>query len=393
MIDIANGFVNKGVTCALIAGRLVVRDKPLDARVGFAKIIRYDRRTALRRLFTWTLAFLQIWVLVVFRYRGSRLLIVSNPPVAPLLPLFCGNRFSLLIYDVWPDALSQFGVLSARSWLVRLWRYGNRRVYRRADRIYTITEGMKDALKPYAGHRAVEVVPVWTDNTSLSPIPRADNPFISRHGLQDKFVVMYSGNLGFSHNVEVIVNLAAQVDDPDIVFLIIGDGDKRKLIQDRITALGLKNCKMLPFQPFKELSFSLSAADIAIVTLGREAARLGIPSKSYNLMSVGAPLLCIADPESDLSRLVADLNIGESFSADQLKEMGTFIHDLKRSPERADALRKNALAASLRFSPENARRLLHSGRSQIAHRNHHAEGALRMQTNTPKDLKTRAEKG
>ncbi|MBU1563999.1 MAG: glycosyltransferase family 4 protein [Proteobacteria bacterium] len=357
MIDIANAAVG-GQDVALIAGRLVQRNNPLEAKIKFTKIIRYNRRTTFKRLFTWSVAFVQIWFLITFRYRLTRLLIVSNPPFAPLLPLFCSNRFSLLIFDVYPDALVEFGLFSNRSWLVRLWESANRRVFGKADRIFTITEGMKQVLQQYAGKKNIDVVPVWTDNTFLKPVPKDSNPFVKKHGLQNKFVVLYSGNLGYSHNVETIIELAACVDDPEILFLLIGDGDKKQIIENTIRSKGLTNCRLLPFQPAADLPFSLSSADVAVVTLGREASRLSVPSKTYNLMSVGVPLLCIAEQDSDLSKLVAKLNIGESFSADRLTEMKAFIIGLAADPQKRQQFRENALNASLEFGPENATKIL-----------------------------------
>ena len=358
MIDIANSAAADSHSCTLIAGRLVHRNNPLNAKVKFIKIIRYDRRTTFRRMFTWSVAFVQIWFLSIFRYRASRLLIVSNPPFAPLLPLFCPNRFSLLIFDVYPDALSEFGLLSNRSWLVRLWKIANRRVFDRADRIITITEGMKQVLQRYAGKNHIDVVPVWTDNTFLKPIPKNSNPFVKKHRLENKFVILYSGNLGYSHNVETIVDLAACIDDPSILFLLIGDGEKKQMIENTIRSMGLTNCLLLPFQPAAELPNSLSSADVAVVALGREASRLSIPSKTYNLMSVGVPLLCIAEQGSDLSMLVAKLNIGKSFSTDQLTEMKSFITDLAASTQKQQLYRANALKASFEFGPENAKKII-----------------------------------
>jgi len=360
MIDIANAAASVEISCTLIAGRLVLRNEPLISTVRISKILCYDRRTTLNRLATWSIAFLQIWFLISFKYRSNHLLIVSNPPFAPLLPLFCSNRFSLLIYDVYPDSLVESGIFASKSWLIRLWRSANCRVFKRAERIFTITEGMKQVLQQYADEKPINVVSVWTDNTFLQPVSKESNPFIKKHRLENKFVVLYSGNLGYSHDIETIIDLAACVEDPDILFLIIGDGDQKQMVKEKIRTMGLRNCRMLPFQPASELPYSLSSADVAIVTLGRQASRLSVPSKTYNYMSVGSALLCIAEKNSDLAQLIEHFKIGESFSADQLKEMKDFLNEMKNNSVRLEIIRKNALAASSKFTSDNAKIILNS---------------------------------
>ena len=126
------------------------------------------------------------------------------------------------------------------------------------------------------------------------------------------------------------------------------------MIADKIRYHGLRNCRLLPFQPPEMLPYSLSSADIAIVSQGKRASRLSIPSKTFNLMSVGAPLLCIADQFSELTDLVKKFKMGASFSSDQLEEMKHFIIDVASNPQRREHYQKNALNASLMFTDKNA---------------------------------------
>src|SRR5436189_4264808 len=90
---------------AIITGKLVSRNKSLDDAVVVEKIITYNRSSAIKRLFTWFWGFVQILWLVKTKYRKSDLFIITNPPFAVFIPLFCNNKFSVLIYDIYPDAL------------------------------------------------------------------------------------------------------------------------------------------------------------------------------------------------------------------------------------------------------------------------------------------------
>ena len=79
----------------------------------------------------------------------------------------------------------------------------------------------------------------------------------------------------------------------------------------------LKNCYFLPWQPSQDLKYSLSAADISIITLTDETALVSVPSKTYNLLAVGTPLLCIASDESELAHLVAAYDCGRCFTKEK----------------------------------------------------------------------------
>jgi glycosyltransferase involved in cell wall biosynthesis len=187
----------------------------------------------------------------------------------------------------------------------------------------------------------------------LRPIKKESNKFVHQHNLAEKFVVMYSGNLGYTHDVEVLVDLAAKIKDKDIQIIIIGEGDKREILQKKIVDSKLDNCTLLPFQSAEDLPFSLASADIAVVTLGKDASKLSIPSKTYNLMSVGAPLLCIAEENSELNNLIGRYQIGQCFRAYQLEAMYDFIMELKQSPQKHKLYASNSLKASKDFGPEN----------------------------------------
>jgi hypothetical protein len=209
MIDIVNAFSEAGNRCILITGRLNERDIPLCQTARIERIIQYDRTTVLKRLWTWIIGFIQIWLKVVFKFRSDCLFIVSNPPFAQLLPLIVRNKFKILIFDVYPDALSELGYLSETSLIVKLWKKANKKVFARAEAIFTITESMKLLLQNYSGNKIIRVVPVWTDNKFLKPIEPDNNPFIKKHNLSGKFIVLYSGNIGLAGDVDVLIDIAA----------------------------------------------------------------------------------------------------------------------------------------------------------------------------------------
>lgn len=356
MVDIINQYAPHYEECILLTGLLNPRNNQLQEKVKIEPIITYNRQSTARRLFTWTCGTIQVLLKLWFRHRKAELFIVSNPPFSTLIPLVSSHSFSLLIYDIYPDALVEYRILKENSPLVKMWKWANRKVFAKAKKIFTITESMQLCLERYISEpNRIKVVPVWTDNRFFSPIAKKENPFIRDMGLEDKFVVLYSGNLGYTHDVEILVELAAQATRPELYFLIIGEGDKQKLVQDKIALYNLQNCRWLPWQPTEMLPYSLSAADLAVVTLGREASKLSIPSKTFNFMSVGVPILTIADPFSELSQLVKRHEMGANYRPDAVAAMLQFIEQLLDNPDYHDQLKVNARKASQSYGPDNAR--------------------------------------
>lgn len=359
MIDIIAAFAEVAEERILMTGYLNPRNNALDAVVKVEKLASYDRSSSFRRLTTWVMAFVKTLFLIKFKYPKAHLFLVSNPPFSSLIPLFCKNTYDLLVYDIYPDALVEFKYFKEKSWIIRMWEQANRKVYSQAHNVYTITEGMKARLSKYIEADAIRVVPVWTDNHFLQPIMKKQNVFLKKHHLQDKFIVMYSGNMGKSHPVEILVELANRMQDIiNLHFLLIGGGDKYRALELRISELKLENISIMPWQPTQDLPFTLSAADLALVTVGREASDLSIPSKTYNLMSAGIPIICIAPKSSALAKLVLNESLGEVFESNQVDLVEDFIKKHQLQPLLLEKLAENALIASEKYSVENAKQFL-----------------------------------
>jgi len=280
--------------------------------------------------------------------------ITTNPPFAIFIPLFVRNRYSVLVYDIYPDIVINYNILSEKSIIVRFWRKLNRKVFKRAQRIYTIGEGMKALLANYVADENITVVPCWSDSDFLKPISKEENIFIRNNKLDNKFLVIYSGNIGFTHDVEVIVHLAANTKREDILYLIIGDGEKKTLIEEMIVTAGLRNIIMMPWQSVDMLPYSLGAADLGVVTLGKGASFISVPSKLYDLMAVGAPILSIASKETEMAKLIEKYQIGLCCTANEIDRMLTYIYKLVEDKKFYLSQRENSYKASKYFTSANA---------------------------------------
>ena len=356
MIDIVNAFHREYQEAILMTGHFIKRYTDLDNYAKIDRITAYRRQNMISRLYSWTLATVQIAIKLLFKYsKGYDLFLVSNPPIAVFLPLLFKKKYSLLIYDIYPDILIKHHVLKENSIISKWWNSVNLQVFNKASNIFTISEGMADCLTKYTDRNNIKVIPNWTNSSFLKPLAKEGNPFAQEHHLDDKFIVLYSGNMGISHHIETIVELAtAMKNDRDVLFVLIGEGVQKAEIESMVIRDKLNNCVLLPYQKPEMLPFSLSSADIGVVTLDQETSSLSVPSKVYSLMAVGAIILCIGNNNSELGRIINTYNIGSVFDKDSINEMRTFILNTKNNKEINRQYSLNSRKASFDFTQENA---------------------------------------
>jgi glycosyltransferase involved in cell wall biosynthesis len=151
----------------------------------------------------------------------------------------------------------------------------------------------------------IVVIPNWADGAAIRPVLPEQNSLRREWGLDGKFVVGYSGNLGRAHEFDTIMGAAETLKDhPHIVFLFIGGGKHWEAVRRETEGRGLENVRFHPYQSRKQLHLSLGAADVHLVVLRPQFEGLIVPSKIYGCMAAGRPVIFIGDGEGELSRLI-----------------------------------------------------------------------------------------
>jgi len=147
----------------------------------------------------------------------------------------------------------------------------------------------------------IHIIHNWVDASRVYPVAKENNRLLDELGLQDKKVVMYSGNLGRYQPMEVMIGAANELKErKDIIFLFDCDGGKKKKIQEMTTSLNLDNVKFIPFQPLARLAESLSMADISLIGIYQQNEGVIMPSKLYGLLAAGKLIICVSDPNSEV---------------------------------------------------------------------------------------------
>jgi colanic acid biosynthesis glycosyl transferase WcaI len=216
----------------------------------------------------------------------------TDPPMlavlGPIIAKAKGSRTIHWAQDVYPELAGALGVIDKEGVLYRTLLSLSTWALKRHNAIVAVGRCMKRKIADRGiDPDRIHVIPNWAD-PDIRPIPHDENLFRKEYGLDGKFVVMYSGNMGMAHPFDEVLDAAEEMSsDPNVVFLFIGDGPRKPWIESEVQRRKLTNVRFLPYQPRERLSESLSAGDVHIVTMEEEVAGLVVPSKIYGVLAVG----------------------------------------------------------------------------------------------------------
>jgi len=268
------------------------------------------------------------WALLTTRTRGP-LLIVSHPPFLAfagyVLRKLKGQRYVYLVHDVFPDAAIALGYISPNGLVSKIWDAVNGLSVRHAARVIVLGESMKGIMLrkggPFTDPNRFHVIHNWADEDFIKPLAKSENWFARQHGLENKFVVLYSGNIGRSHDLETVIAAAERLRDREMVFLFIGDGGKRRKLEVLAEERGLRNVRFLPYQPREALPFSLTSADVSLVALEKGIEGLSMPSKLYSILAVGRPIIALVERDFEVARIIESAGCGRSVAPTDVEEL------------------------------------------------------------------------
>ena len=239
-------------------------------------------------------------------------LVSTSPPIAPLagiaLKILKGTRLKYWVMDVNPDQAVTLGLARRDSANVRAFEWMNRQILLHADDVVVLDRFMFDRMraKGEPGER-MTILPPWPAEDIPELVPHEANPFRRENVPQGKRVLMYSGNHGPSNPLSTILEAATRLQDEDrILFMFVGGGVGKA----EVDATTSPNIVSLPYQPLDRLRYSLSAADVHIVTVGDQIPGIVHPSKVYGAMEVGRPILLVGPKENHVADIMKETDIG-----------------------------------------------------------------------------------
>jgi glycosyltransferase involved in cell wall biosynthesis len=233
---------------------------------------------------------------------------LSTPPMVSTLgwlgARLRGARSFYWVMDVYPDLAFELGALNPRSPAGRLFSAVTGMTLRRSDAVIALGDNMAGRLRS-AGVERLATIHNWADEGAIPPGECGERELRWRWSWQDRLVVMYSGNMGLAHEFDTVLAAAAILQDrPEVLFAFIGDGPRRREVEEQVRSRGLRNVCFKPYVQRDRLCQSLKAGDLHLITLRDRMPGLLVPSKIYGILAAGRPTLYIGPDEGEISDIV-----------------------------------------------------------------------------------------
>lgn len=279
---------------------------------------------------------------------------LTDPPILGLAARWTarrtGARFVYVCEDIFPEAaalLEDFHNDRVNRILDRVSRY----LVREADATVALGSRMQRRLVEEKGADPprVAIIHNWADCEAILPGPK-DNAFTRAHDLGDRFVLMHSGNIGLSQNLDVLIEAASRLASRErIVIAIVGDGARREALEREAARRSLANVRFFPYQPKARLHESFAAADAFLVSLKAGLEGYIVPSKVYGVLAAGRPYVAAVDPSSEVATIARDHGCGVLAAPGDPEALAGAIVSLADDPSATRAMGQRARAAALQF--------------------------------------------
>ncbi|MCR5151396.1 MAG: glycosyltransferase family 4 protein [Clostridiales bacterium] len=257
------------------------------------------------------------------KQKTDAIFVQSTPPVQGMMAgLLASVKKVPLIYnlqDIFPDSLVNSGMTQSGSLIWKIGRWVENFSYKRTSRFIVISDDFKrNIIEKGVSPDKITVVPNWADTSSVYPVVRENNKLIDKYHLNPSdFMVVYSGNIGFSQNIDLLLDvakaLAARYNQ--LKFVLIGDGAAKKHIEERIKNEKAKNVVLIPFQPYEDIAHVFSLGDAGLIISKPGVGDSSVPSKTWSIMAAGKPVLASFDLNSELCNLIESVGCGVCASA------------------------------------------------------------------------------
>jgi colanic acid biosynthesis glycosyl transferase WcaI len=298
----------------------------------------FGKKSILTRVLGTATFLAQALFVCLFSPRLKGIFFSTSPPMAgvaaSIARIFRRVPIAYWAMDLNPDQLIAMKKIKPRGPVALLLEGVNRFILWNSDLVIALDRFMEDRLRARAVLEGkLLVMPPWPHETADEPVPHETNPFREKHLLRDKFVIMYSGNHSQANPLDTLLRATLQFKDEDSMrFLFVGGGIGKKEVEAFIRDHGLKNVVSLPYQPLAELRYSLSAADVHVVSLGEEMVGIIHPCKIYGAMAVARPILFLGPKPSHVSDLLDEHRFGLHVAHGEVEGAVDAIRQLRRTP-------------------------------------------------------------
>lgn len=358
LTDLAERLAAHGVPVVVVSSRQCYDDpqRPLCAReqLGGVEIhrvwtSRFGRANLLGRAFDYLSFYLSSFLHLMACVRpGDVLVVKTDPPMISVIGAIVarvkGATLVNWLQDLFPEVARELGVSIMKPPLHGLLKKIRNWSLNSARHNVVLGDLMAQRVNAETGRPdKTVIIPNWVVQPDIRAVASDDNPLRDEWALQHKFVVGYSGNLGRAHEFGTILEAALLLkDEPDLQFLFIGAGAQLAPVREFVERHALSHVTFKNYQPLEQLAYSLSAADLHLVSLQPGLEGLIVPSKFYGIVAVGRPLAFIGAADGELGRLIAGHECGATVAPGDAEALARFIAELKTNPREHARLAENS---------------------------------------------------
>lgn len=246
---------------------------------------------------------------------------ISQPPILGGILGIIGKKITKgkLVYNIQDFNPEQTMAVkySKNKVVLKTMMFFDKRTCKKSDLIITVGRDMQETLeKRFKKSRVPKNVVInnWTNENEVYPLEKNNKnviDFKKKYNLEDKFIIMYSGNIGLYYDLENLIKIVKKYkDNKDVVFAIVGEGALKTKLISYCEDNKMDNTIFIPYQDKKNLIYSLNAADVHLVTNAKGIKGVSVPSKIYGCMATNVPILGILEHGSEAARIIEDSNCG-----------------------------------------------------------------------------------
>ncbi|MEN0053978.1 MAG: glycosyltransferase family 4 protein [Mucilaginibacter sp.] len=269
--------------------------------------------------------------------KDETVFIVTNPafiiPLYALIKRLKHNKLIILVHDVFPENLIPAKIINSSQNIFyktvkRIFDWS----YKQANLLIVLGADMYDVMRTKTKpDQSIEIIENWANIEDIKPDEFSTNPVIQKYDLVDKVVFTFAGNLGRVQGLEFLFNIIKKVTNTRVHFLFIGGGALLDFFQAEVQRNGINSVTFTGHMDRREQNVFLNAAHFGLVTLSSELYGLGVPSKSYNIMASGKPILFIGNKQTEIARMVVKESCGYVFNEKEETELLNFFNNLNSS--------------------------------------------------------------
>ncbi len=260
---------------------------------------------------------------------------LTNGISAYLLGRLRDVPFIANIQDIYPDVAIRMGVMKNPA-VISAYKKLERFVYAHARAITVISEGFRGNLSAKnVPADKITVIPNFIDSHFVVPHPR-HNPFSAAQNWDDKFVVLFAGNVGMSQGLDTVLEAAGLLrDTPGLLFAIVGNGAAKPKLVVQAEKMRLPNVEFLPYQDYEQVPAMYSSADVGLIPLRRGFSSDSVPSKLFTIMGVARPVIASVDAHSETADVIQAGHCGVCLEPEDPQALADAILMLYKDKARA----------------------------------------------------------